>query len=124
VDSVWRPLRIDDTPVRGARVYNGIERPGDERAPKPGTIYVQGVKLGEVVLKPAPNGEWQVRSKPKTIAKRKLKEKLPVGLYVQYKLDPQRCWDIRVAAQASAAAKEYGIPIDPEALRSLFKVAP
>lgn len=121
---LWKPLEVDGVKVRGARVYNGPERPGDAKAPKPGTVYLQGVKLGEVVVTPAPNGEWVPQSHPKTVVKKLLKVQLPVGLFVQYKLDPERMSDLRVAADASAAAKAVGIPIEPEALRSLFKVAP
>jgi len=121
---VWEPLHIDGMEVRGSRVYRGAARPEDERAPVPGTIYVQGVKLGERVVEPAPNGPWRADSKPKTVAKRLIKEALPIGLFCQYKLDPQRVSSVSVGAKAEKVAKAEGIPIDPGALRSLFKIAP
>jgi hypothetical protein len=122
--SVWEPLIINGVTVRGSRIYTGPARPEDERAPVPGTIYVQGVKLGEVVVTPAANGPWRADSKPKTLAKRIIKESLPVGLYCQYRLQPERVADVSVAAEAVKVAKAKKIPIDPGALTALFKIAP
>jgi hypothetical protein len=122
--SVWEPLEIDGVKVRGSRIYNGPDRPEDDRAPVPGTIYVQGVKLGEKVVTPAPNGPWRPNSKPKTLAKNIIKESLPVGLYCQYRLQPERSSGLAVGAAASKAAKAEKIGIDPDALRNLFKIAP
>lgn len=121
---VWEPLEIGGVKVRGSRIYTGPARPEVERAPVPGTIYVQGVKLGEVLVTPAANGPWRPNSKPKTLAKKLIKEGLPVGLYCQYRLDPERVTDIAVGSQASRTAKAAKIGIDPDALRSLFKIAP
>jgi hypothetical protein len=121
---VWMPLEIDGVKVRGSRVYAGQARPEDPRAPVPGSIYVQGVKLGEKVITPAANGPWRPNSKPKTLAKQLLKESLPVGLYCQYRLDPERVRDITVDGAAAKAAKKEKIGIDPDALRALFKIAP
>ena len=121
---VWEPLHIDGVQVRGARVYTGPARPDDDRAPIPGTIYVAGVKLGERVVEPAPNGPWRANSKPKTLAKRIIKESLPIGLYCQYRLEPKRVSNVSVGKKAEDMAKAEKIGIDPGALRSLFKVAP
>ena len=123
-DPLWVPLNVDGVKIRGARVYNGVERMGDPRAPKPGTIYVQGVKLGEIVVHTGSNGNWKPESSPKTIAKRILKSMLPVGLFVQYKLDPERCMDVKVGDSASRVASEKNIQINPGVLRDLFKIAP
>jgi len=122
--SFWEPLVIRSHQVPGCRVYCGPARPDKENAPVPGTVYIQGVKLGEKTLAPAENGEWTPKSSPKTILKRILKEELPIGRYVQYRLDPERCRDLKVGKAASASAMDDGIPIDPESLRSLFKIAP
>ena len=124
LDSVWEPLMIEGVAVRGARVYTGLCNKKDPRAPVPGTIYITGVKLGEKVVTPAANGPWRADSKPKTIAKEVLKEDLPVGLYCQYRLDPDRVCGLTVGKKAAKAAKTEGIFIDPDALRSLFKIAP
>jgi hypothetical protein len=86
----WDPFYMAGERVRGARVYAGQARPEDARAPIPGTLYVQGVKLGEVVIDPAANGPWRPNSAPKTLAKDAIKQLLPVGLYCQYRLEPER----------------------------------
>ncbi len=121
---VWEPLEINGVKVRGSRIYTGEAQPENDRAPVPGTIYVQGVKLGEIVLSPSANGRWRPNSKPKTLVKQLIKESLPVGLYCQYRLQPERVWDVQIGAGATKAAKQAKIGIDPDALRSLFKVAP
>jgi hypothetical protein len=124
VGAVWEPLEIDGVKVRGSRIYTGPARPDDPRAPVPGTIYVQGVKLGERLVTPAANGKWRPNSKPKTLAKNIIKESLPIGLYCQYRLEPERVSDVMVGGKAAKAAKAAKIGIDPDALRSLFKIAP
>jgi len=121
---VWEPLSIDGVKVRGSRVYIGRSRPEDPRAPVPGTIYVQGVKLGERVVTPAANGPWRANSKPKTLAKSVIKDGLPVGLYCQYRMDPERVQAMAVGGEATRLAKKHKVGIDPDALRSLFKIAP
>lgn len=121
-ESTWAPLEINGVRVRGCTIYNGRARPEDPRAPIPGTIYIKGLKLGERVVTPAPNGQWVADSKPKTVAKRIIQESLPVGLYCQYRLEPGRVSAMAVADEAVRIAKEQKIPIDPAALTSMFKV--
>jgi hypothetical protein len=121
---VFESLEVDGVKVRGSKVYVGEGNPDDPRAPKPGTIYVDGVKLGEVVVTPAVNGRWETNKKPKTVAKDVLRRMLPSGLYVRYALEPARVKAIKVGSEASAAAIEAGIAINPESIRSLFKIAP
>jgi len=120
--NIWKPLVIDGVTVRGAKVYQG---PGGEssRAPVPGTIYLDGVKLGEKILTPAQNGDWNPKQKAKSVAKETLRAWLPVGLYVRYCLDRERVLTIKVGAEASQHAKAEGVGVDPEAIRDLFKVA-
>jgi hypothetical protein len=122
-DPVWEPLVVDEIKVRGSKVYVGKARPEDSRAPKPGTIYVDGVKLGQLVLQAAPNGHWKRNRKPKTVVKDILRDMLPVGLYVRYALEPERVQAVKVGKDASASAVAAAVPIDPESIRSLFKVA-
>lgn len=122
VQAFWEPLEIKGVKVRGCSVYSGQARPDDPRAPIPGTIYIRGLKLGERMLTPAPNGKWKADSKPKTLAKRIILEGLPIGLYCQYRLEPSRVSGVAVAAEAVRIAKEQKIPIDPGALTSMFKV--
>jgi len=118
---VWGPLVINGVEVGGGvRVYLGETTIDRVR----GTIYVQGLKLGEQVVMPAARGSWRANSSPKTVAKRIIKEGLPIGLYCQYRLDPERVSNTAVGAEASRLGKQARISIDPDALRSLFKVAP
>ena len=119
----WRPLEVAGKKIAGSRVYQGKERPEDPRAPVPGTIYIDGVKLGERVVTPAANGHWTVGSSAKTIAKKILQSRLPSGLYVRYCLDHEMVATVKVGREASEASKAAGIPVDPEAIRSLFKIA-
>ena len=122
--AIWVPLRINGLRVRGSRVYTGVARPGNDRAPVPGTIYVPGVKLGEKLVTPAANPAWVAASQPKTIAKHIIKEQLPVGLYCQYRLEPKRVRNVAVGMEAVRVARQEQIHVDPELLLSLFKVAP
>ena len=119
---VWAPLVISGITVRGCSVYSGPARPDNPRAPVPGTVYVKGLKLGEKMVTPAPNGQWKADSKPKTLAKQIIKESLPVGLYCSYRLEPSRVSGIAVAADVAKVVREQKILIDPEALTSIFKV--
>ena len=123
--SIWEPLIVEGVEVSGAKVYKGPGgRQGDPNAPVKGTIYLDGVKLGEKVLEPAANGHWKANQKPKTVAKDILRSWLPIGLYVRYCLAPNALEDLKVGKSASIAAKAAVLPIDPEAIRSLFKIAP
>jgi len=122
-ESAWEDLVVDGILVRGSKVYNGKGNPKNPRSPKPGTIYVHGVKLGEKVVEPAIHGHWDANKKPKTVAKELLVKKLPTGLYVSYALEPSRVFGIKVGKEASAAAVAAGVPIDPESIRQLFKIA-
>lgn len=108
----WEPLVVNGQRVRGCRVHRDT-----------GVIYVQGVKLGERIVTPAENGDWVPNSKAKTVVKNLLHERLPIGLYVQYSLAKDLVSEIYLGAEASKQAKLLGIEIDPEAVRSLFKIA-
>ena len=116
-EPTWTPLEVDGVRIPGAKVYTG------KGSGTLGGIYLDGVKLGEVILEPAQNGRWATDSKPKTLAKAMLKSWLPVGLYVRYSLEGQDLLMVQVGEPASEAAKTAGIQVDPEAVRSLFKIA-
>ena len=117
------PYSTDGRVVTGVKVYTGPGTPADPRSTKPGTLYISGVKLGEVVLNEAPNGQWTPDRKPKTVVKQLLRAKLPIGRFVRYALDPDNLVSFKVGKDASASAKRGGVVIDPEAVRSLFKIA-
>jgi len=122
--SVWTPLEVGGKRIRGAKVYDGAGDPNNPRAPKPGTVYIDGVKLGEKILTPAPNGSWKPKQKAKTVAKDILRSWLPIGLYVRYALEKERLLDVKVGDEAGQFAKSEGVPVDPMAVKSLFKIAP
>ena len=123
--SVWEPLVVDGVKVLGAKVYVGHGDPMDpSRGPQHGTVYIDGVKLGEKVIEPAANGKWKPKRKPKSVAKDLLRAKLPAGLYVRYSLNPEYTQSVHIGKEASADAKKGGIPVNPDAIRSLFKIAP
>jgi len=122
-ESVWEPLEVNGVKVPLCRVYRGTARPGDPRAPIPGHIYVQGVKLGEKVVEASTNGRWKAESSHKTIAKDILRSWLPVGLYAQYVLDPGITAHLVAGKGAGNHAVAAGVPVDPEAIRKLFKIA-
>lgn len=111
-ESAWEPLMVNGQKVRGCRVHRAT-----------GEVHIQGVKLGEKVVKAAPNGEWTPKSSAKTVAKNLLRDMLPIGLYVQYSLSPERLTNFKVGSEASRTAKNLGVPVEPEAIRALFKVA-
>jgi hypothetical protein len=119
--AVWEPLVVDGQEVKGAKVYVGAGGTGPN-APVKGTIYLDGVKLGEKVLEEALH--WKPNQKAKTVAKDILRSWLPNGLYVRYCLAPEALVELKVGKAASAAAKAAALPIEPEAIRSLFKIAP
>ena len=120
---VFEPLMVGGKVILGAKVYVGQGEPGNPRAPKPGTIYIDGVKLGEIVLLPSANGQWTPKSAPKTVAKNILRSLLPAGLYVRYILDRDGMVTCKIGKSASEHAKAANMPIDPEAIRTLFKIA-
>lgn len=120
---VWEPLMVNGVVIQGAKVYVGPGNLDDPRAPVKGSIYIDGVKLGEKVLSPAPNGHWNAKQKPKTVAKDILRSQLPIGLYARYCLTGEQFRSIEVGQKAGEAAKTAGILIEPEAIRSLFKIA-
>jgi len=122
--SVWTPLEVGGRIIRGAKVYNGDGDLTNPRAPIKGTVYIDGVKLGEKLLTPAKNGSWKANQKPKTVAKNILRGWLPIGLYVRYSLEPERLLSVKVGEAAGDFAKEESVPVDPHAVRSLFKIAP
>jgi hypothetical protein len=124
-DPVWEPLVVDGVKILGAKVYVGHGDSMDpERGPQHGTVYIDGVKLGEKIVEPSANGKWRPSRKPKSVAKDLLRAKLPAGRYVRYSLNPEFTQSVHIGKEASADAKRGGVPVNPEAIRSLFKIAP
>ena len=117
----FRPLEVDGEVIRGCVIYCGPSRPLNLRAPKPGTIYIRGIKVGEKVLEPAP--QWKTDSKPKTILKELLEKQLPSGPYVQYILTPSDDFELKMGKEASKAADESGIKLRAAAVHDVIQLA-
>ena len=115
-DHVYEPLVVNGETVRGARVYTGNPDPALNAA-TPGTIYLQGLKIGERVLDAAPNGPVPASlSNPKTVAKGVLRSRLPVARYVSYKLDTSTpaAWLLTAGGAAVAACDTNGVTLDAD----------
>ena len=117
-DAVYEPLVQDGETVKSARVYRCTGEPsckcrtctGDTKQPLTGTIYLEGLKVNETVLKAAPNGPVPApKSAPKTVAKNILRSRLPVAKYVSFRLEPGTDFILRVGGAAVAAASADGM---------------
>lgn len=112
-DHVYEPLVVNGETVRGARVYTG--NPNGQDAAVPGTVYLQGLKIGERVLDAAPNGPVPAsQSNPKTVAKNVLRSRLPVARYVSYRLDSAGGWLLSAGGAAVAACDTNGVTLDAD----------
>lgn len=118
---IWAPLELDGKEVPGAKVYTGSGNLLDPRAPVKGTVYLYGIKLGERVLIPAANGQWDTKKHPKTVAKDLLKSWLPVGRFASYSLETDRVLALRTGEAAKRAAKLHQVKIDSDEIRRLFQ---
>ncbi len=137
---VYDPLVVDGETVRGGRVYkcvaetkdeDGNDRvchcrtcTGEEKAPLPGTIYLQGLQIFSKVLTPAKNGPIPAaNSAPKTLAKNALTRDLPVAKYVSYALEPGGNWILAAGGTAALKATEAGFVVTPAVDAVLAKAA-
>lgn len=113
-EHVYEPLVVNGEVVRGSRVYIGNPDP-TQNAATPGTVYLQGLKIGERVLDAAPNGPVPAsQSNPKTVAKNVLRSRLPVARYVSYKLDAAGGWLLAAGGAAVAACDTNGVTLDAD----------
>jgi hypothetical protein len=118
-DHVYEPLTVNGETVRGARVYIGNPDPTLNAAPV-GTVYLQGLKIGERVLDAAPNGPVpHAQSNPKTVAKGVLRSRLPVARYVSYKLDAAGGWLLSAGGAAVAACDTNGVTLDADRVEAV-----
>ena len=126
-DHVYEPLVRDGVEVRGCRVYTGTGDPEDPKAPIPGTIYIQGLKIGETVLERAINGSVPPsKSRGDVVAKDALRRMLPIGRYVSYALEPGQDFLLRVGGAAAIAASKDGVAVKDTTLddvRAIFGIA-
>ena len=122
-DHVYEPVLVDGETVAGCRVYKCVagdatrechcrDCTSDAKAPKDGTIYLQGLKIGETVLTPAPNGPVPAsKSRADVVAKNILRARLPVGRYVSYSLEAGENWILRAGFAAATASDKAGIAL-------------
>lgn len=139
-DHVYEPLVVDGVEVRGGRVYkcvagttdeNGDARDchcrnctGDEKAPLPGTIYLQGLRVFSKVLVEAKNGPApESNSAPKTLAKDALRYNLPVSKYVSYALEKGGDWILAAGGTAVLQATKAGFVVNDDVEEVLKKAA-
>lgn len=120
-DHVYEPLVVNGETVRGCRVYTGNPDP-TLNAATPGTVYLQGLKIGERVLDAAPNGPVPAsQSNPKTVAKNVLRSRLPVARYVSYKLDTSvpGAWLLSAGGTAAAACDTNDVTLDADRVNAV-----
>lgn len=120
-DHVYESLVVGGVTVRGGRVYRCCKDDadhecrcrdctGDKKAPLNGTVFLQGLKVGETVLEPAANGPLPAsKSAPKTVAKHLLRRYLPVARYVSYRLEPGTEFRLAVGGTAVLEADKAGV---------------
>jgi hypothetical protein len=111
--SPFKPLEVDGEYVPGCRVYEG-------ETAVPGTIYLSGLKVGEKVIEHSPNGPCpQPKSKAVSIAKRLVRNRLPVGRYVSYSLEPGTNFDLRIGNSAGYSIEGDEVIVRDEELQQI-----
>ena len=125
---VFEPLMVEGEKVRGCRVYVGPTDDTQEPAAPKGTVYLQGLMIGQKVLTPAANGPVpESKSAPTQVAKKALRNLLPVGRYVSYKLEPAvdgvHNWILNVGGVAAQAAVNDGVVVTDRATQQVIEAA-
>lgn len=129
---VFDTLEMDGEAVRGARVYRCSGKADcqcrnctdEAKAPLPGTIYLQGLRIHSTILTPAPNGPAPApKSKAKTVAKNLLRKNLPVARYVSYRLEPGTDFILRAGGTAVAEAMGNGFVATDDLLDTITRCA-
>ena len=119
-EKVWETLEVNGVKVKGAKVYRGEANPSDPRVPVPGTIYMTGIKLGEVLLESAPH--YEIKHFVKTAVKESIRKQLPISLYRQYCLGADSYRSMTVGPTASIDAKTAGLNVNRAHIKAMFKV--
>jgi len=123
-DHVYEPLVVDGKEVRGCKVYKCVKDDpdheckcrnctGDPRAAVPGQINLMGLKIGETVLETAVNGPIPAsKSRADVVAKNIIRNRLPIGRLVSYRLEAGADFILRVGPDAAAASTKDGVTLD------------
>jgi hypothetical protein len=134
-DHVYDPLVVDGQAVRGCRVYKCVaadpaheckcrDCTGDPKAPKAGTIYLQGLAVGSKVIVPAANGPAPAsKSRADVVAKDWLRARLPVGRYVSYRLEAGTDFVLCAGGVAAMRSDEAGIRLREDAVAEVAALA-
>ena len=132
---VYEPLVWEGEVVKSTRVYKCVKDlegvkchcqdcTGDPKAPKDGTIYLQGLRISTEVLVAAPNGPVpKAKSAAKTLAKNLLKDKLPIGRYVSHPLPKGGQWILKVGGTALVESQKNGLLVTDDILDILARAA-
>ena len=119
-DHVYEPLLVDGKALKGYRVYVGPADPSIKPASAPGTIYVQGLRVGRKVIEAAQYPRPQSKSGAKAVAKRVITRLLPSRRYVSYALEPGTDFVLNLGADAVTASDDAGITVDPTVVASIL----
>ena len=119
-DHVYEPLLVDGKALKGYRVYVGPADPSIKPASAPGTIYVQGLRVGRKVIEAAQYARPASKSGGKAVAKRVITRLLPSRRYVQYRLEPGTDFVLNLGADAVTASDDAGITVDPTVVASIL----
>jgi|DEB0MinimDraft_4_1074332.scaffolds.fasta_scaffold12582_1 hypothetical protein len=123
---VFEPLLDKDgNKVRGARVYKGSTDPDAKLAAPVGTVYLQGLLIGQKVLTAAENGPIpRSKSAPLQVAKRVIRAQLKIGRYTSFKLAPADeegtvNWLLNAGGVAACKAQTDEVEVDEAVLEGL-----
>jgi hypothetical protein len=119
---VFEPLVVDGESVRGGKVYNGgtTSNPKD---PQDGDVHISGLRIAHKVIEEAEHGSLpKSKSAGKSVAKKLIKRKLPVGRYVSYRLRAGDDFILRVGGAAAIAAKDHEVEVRNTTVEAVFGI--
>ena len=115
-DHVYESMIVDGKALAGYRVYVGPTDPNATPASTPGTIYVQGLRVGRKVIEAAEFAKPASKSAAKSVAKRAITRLLPSRRYVSYSLEAGSDFILNLGSDAVSASDAAGITVDPTAV--------
>ena len=119
-DHVYEPLLVDGKALKGYRVYVGPADDSIKPASAPGTIYVQGLRVGRKVIQAAQYAKPASKSGGKTVAKKVITRLLPSRRYVSYSLEAGSDFILNLGAEAVTASDAAGITVDPTVVADIL----
>jgi len=122
-DHVYESMVVDGKALAGYRVYVGPTDPNATPAAAPGTIYVQGLRVGRKVIEAAEFARPASKSSAKSVAKRVITRLLPSRRYVSYCLEAGSDFILNLGAEAVSASDAAGITVDPTAVTEALALA-